>query len=274
MAHQTPVIPHSVTPVQSDRRGTVLVGFFGEADFQAMFAGLTTEFTLDFVRDRTLLLSTAVARRPIAVLLPVRDAAGTTLAPLASRLRAEAPDVHVITLWRTERDRAWLAEAIRAGSEPYAAAIAADVARCIASLRGAATLSASDVDALRSLLADMQPAWLVDILLAAVRSAHRRLSVGDFSRVVGYSRRTLGRHSIQAGWPAPQELIDWGRLLRASLIQWREQSSLVALSHASGFSGPQALHRTADRLLLEKVALPAALTPLGVTTALRRRLAQ
>jgi hypothetical protein len=92
--------------------------------------------------------------------------------------------------------------------------------------------------------------------------------------VVGYSRRTLGRHSLKAGWPAPEELIEWGRLLRASLIEWREQSSLVALAHASGFTGPQALRRTADRLLGEKTALPVTLTPLGVSAALRRRLEQ
>lgn len=274
MAHQTPVIAHPVTPVRPELSGTVLVGFFGGSEFQAIFTDVLTELTLDCVDDRTQLVAAAIARRPLAVLLPVRDAAGTTCAPLATRLCAEAPDVRVITLWHPERDRAWLAEIIRSGSEPFAATCATDVVRCVAGLRGGGTLSASEVDALRSLLAGVQPAWLVDILLAAVRWAHRGLSVGAFSQVVGYSRRSLGRHSIQAGWPAPEELIEWGRLLRASLIQWREQSSLVALAHAAGFSGPQALHRTADRLLGEKTPLPAALTPLGVTAALRRRLAQ
>jgi hypothetical protein len=57
-------------------------------------------------------------------------------------------------------------------------------------------------------------------------------------------------------------------------VQWREQSSLSALAHASGFPGPQSLHRAADRLLGEKTPLPSALTPLGVTAALRRRVAQ
>ena len=274
MAHQTPVIAHPVTPVRLGRGGTVLVGYFGDGEFQALFLDVSTEFTLEFVKDRTQLLSGAVARRPIAVLLPVHDAAGTSCAPLAERLCSETPDVRVITLWHPDHHRAWLAEVIRAGSELCAATSTSDIAHCIAGLRAAGTLSTAEVDALRSLLADVQPAWLVDILLAAVRSGQRGLSVGDFSRVVGYSRRTLGRHSVDAGWPAPEELIDWGRLLRASLVQWREQSSLVALAHASGFSGPQALHRTADRLLGEKTAIPATLTPLGVTAALRRRLAQ
>ena len=274
MAHKTPVIAHPVTPVRSGRGGTVLVASFGGAEFQALFADVTTEFTLDFVSDRTQLLTVAIARRPIAVLLPVRDAAGTTCAPLVTRLCAEAPDVRVITLWHPERDRPWLAEVIRAGSEPCTVTGADDVTRCIAGLRATGTLSAADLDALRTLLQDLQPTWLVEILLAAVRSAHRGLSVADFARLVGYSRRTLGRQSVQAGWPAPEELIDWGRLLRASLVQWREQSSLVALAHAAGFPGPQSLHRTADRLLGEKTPLPAALTPLGVTAALRRRVGQ
>jgi AraC-like DNA-binding protein len=274
MSHQTPVIAHPVTPAIPGAGGTVLVASLGATDFRALFQDLVTEYRLDFVDDRAQLLTVAIARRPVAVLLPVCDAAGTASAPLAARLRAEIPDVRVITLWHPEHDRSRLAEVIRAGSEPYAATSAADVTRCIASLQETGRLSTSEVDALRSLLADVQPEWLVEILLAAVRSAHRALSVSDFSRVVGYSRRTLGRHSVQAGWPAPEELIEWGRLLRASLVQWREQSSLVALAHAAGFSGPQALHRAADHLLGEKIALPTALTPLGVTAAFRRRVAQ
>ena len=274
MTHQTPVIAHWVTPTGPAKGGMVLVGHFGDRDFHTLFLGLTTAFTLNFVTDRTQLIVMAIALRPIAVLLPVLDATGTTCAPLAVRLCTEAPDVRVITIWHPDHDRSHLIEAIRAGSEPFAARSGTDVARCIAGLRGAGTLSASEVDALRSLLADVQPAFLVEILLAAVRSAHRGLTVGDFSRLVGYSRRTLGRHSLQAGWPAPEELIEWGRLLRASLIQWREQSSLVALAHASGFTGPQALHRTADRLLGERTVLPVTLTPLRVSVALRRRLEQ
>lgn len=272
MAHQTPVIAHWVTPTGAGKRGTVLVGRFGDTDFCTLFLDLTTEFALSFVDDRTELLAAAITLRPIAVLLPDRDATGMTCAPLAVRLSVEAPDVRVITLWHPDRQSIQLIEAIRAGSEPFPARSSADVARCIAGLRGAGTLTTSDMDALRSLLAEVQPEFLVELLLAAVRSAHRGLSVGDFSQLIGYSRRTLGRRSLQAGWPAPEELIEWGRLLRASLIQWREQSSLVALAHAAGFTGPQALRRTADRLLGEKTTLPIALTPLGVTAALRRRL--
>jgi AraC-like DNA-binding protein len=273
MTHQTPVIAHSVTPTRSGGRGTVLVADFGDAGLRALFLELTTtEFTLHYVDDRTRLVTTAIALRPTAVLLPVQDAAGTTCAPLAARLCAEAPDVRVITLWRPDHDHDELTEAIRAGSELFAVRAASDIIQCVADLRGAGTLSTSDLDAVRALLADLEPPWLVEILLASARWAHRGLSVGDFAQLAGYSRRTLGRQTIRAGWPVPAELVEWGRLLRASLIQWREQSTLAALAHASGFTGPHALHRTADRLLGEKVVLPGTLTPLGVSSALRRRL--
>ena len=275
MAHQTPVIAHPVTPMPSDLAGTVLVGDFGGAELRSLFRELTrTEFTLSYAQDRTRLLAATVALRPIAVLLPIRDADGVTCAPLAARLRTEAPDIRVVTLWHPDHDRDQLVDAIRTGSELCSVTTSTDIIRCVAGLRAAGVLSASELDAARTLLADIQPPWLVEILLAGVRSAHRGLSVRDFAKLVGYSSRTLSRQSIQAGWPPPEELIDWGRLLRASLIQWRERSTLVALAHASGFTGPQALHRAADRLLGESTALPRALTPLEVGTALRRRLAQ
>jgi AraC-like DNA-binding protein len=273
MSHDAPSIAHSVTPGLIDAGGTVLVGHVGDAGFRALFVDLaTTAFTLTYVPDRTRLVAATIAHRPIAVLLPVHDAAGITCAPLAARICAEVPDVRVITLWRPDQERSALADVIRAGSELFPVASTADVVRCISRLRGAGTLSSSELDAVRALLADLEPSWLVEILLASVRWAHRGLSVGDFARLVGYSRRTLGRQTIRAGWPVPAELVEWGRLLRASLIQWREQSTLAALAHASGFTGPHALHRTADRLLGEKVMLPGTLTPLGVSSALRRRL--
>jgi AraC-like DNA-binding protein len=250
------------------------VGFLGDAEFQAMFDGVTTEFTLDYVSDRTLLVAAAVTRRPLAVLLPVRDGAGITCAPLAVRLGAEAPDVRVITLWRPEHDRDQLVDIIRIGGELLSIASVNELVDCLNGLHRTGALSAADTDAVRSLLADLHPASMVEILLAAVGSAHRALSVDDLAQLVGISRRTLGRKAAEAGWPAPEELIDWGRLLRASMIHWRESARLVAMAHASGFTGPPALHRAAARLLDEDVVLPGALTPLGVSAALRRRLAE
>lgn len=275
MAHQTPVIAHSVTRMRPDLAGTVLVGDFGSADLRSLFRELTrTEFTLSYVQDRTRLLAATVALRPVAVLLPIRDADGVTCAPLADRLRAEAPDIRVVTLWRPDHDRDQLVEVMRAGSELFAVTTSTDIVRCVAGLRVAGALSTSELDAVRALLVGVDPPWLVDILLAAVRSAHRSLSVRDLAELAGYSRRSLSRQSMQAGWPPPEELIDWGRLLRASLIQWRDQSTLVALAHAAGFTGPQGLHRAADRLLGEATVIPRELTPLGVGAALRRRLTQ
>lgn len=273
MTHGTPVIAHPVTLPTTEFGGTVLVGDFGSARLRTLFRELTrTEFTLSYVDDRTRLLAATIALRPIAVLLPVRDADDVTCAPLAERLAAETPDIRVITLWHPDHDRDKLVDAIRAGSELFAVSAASDIVRCMTGLRATGSLAPVDLDAMRALLSDIEPPLLVEFLLVAVRSAHRGLTVGDFAELMGCSRRSLGRQCIQAGWPPPDELLDWGRLLRASMIQWRNQSTLVALAHAAGFTGPPALRRAVDRLLGEGAVLPAALTPLGVGAALQRRL--
>ena len=267
------MIAHPVTPAAVEFGRTVLVGDFGGTLLRTLFRELTrTDVTLSYVDDRTRLLAATVALRPIAVLLPVRDAGGVTCAPLAERVATEAPDIRVVTLWQPERDRDQLADAIRAGSELCAVSSAADIVRCVTSLRASGAPASAELDALRSLLADIEPPMLVELLLTAVQSAHRGVGVGDFAELVGYSRQALGRQCVQAGWPPPEELLDWARLLRASVLQWREQSTLVALAHAAGFAGPPALRRAVDHLLGEAAVLPTALTPLGVGTALRRRL--
>jgi hypothetical protein len=267
------MIAHPVTPAAVEFGRTVLVGDFGGTRLRTLFRELTrTDVTLSYVDDRTRLLAATVALRPIAVLLPVRDADGVTCAPLAERLATEAPDIRVVTLWHPDRDRDQLVDAIRAGSELCAVSSAADIVHCVTSLRASGALASAELDAIRALLAGIEPSTLVELLLTAVRSAHRGLTVGGFAEMVGYSRRTLGRQCLQAGWPPPEELLDWARVLRASLIQWRDQSTLVALAHAAGFTGPPALRRAVDHLLGEAAVLPLALTPLAVSAALRRRL--
>lgn len=275
MARPTPVIAHPVTLPGPGKSGTVLVVDFGDAALRALFRGLPDlGCTFSYVDDRTRVVADAAALRPLAVMLPIRDEAGVTSAPLIARLSTEVPDVRTIALCHPERDRDQLVEIIRLGGELRSVASARDLVDCITGLQRTGTLSAADTDALRALLVDLHPASMVEILLAAVGSAHYRLSVDDLAQLTGVSRRALGRDTSEAGWPAPEELVEWGRLLRASMMHRREAANLVALAHVSGFAGPLTLRRAATRLLGEDAALPGALTPLGVGAALRRRLVE
>ena len=274
MTRRIPKVSHAVTPSANDSRATILVADVGVRAIRHLIRAMpVTGMAFGYVDDRTRVVAEAVAMRPVAVMLPARDRHGMTTAPLVSRLRAELPDVRAITLWHAERDRDSLVESIRAGGEIVPIRTTADLAAVVRGLSRSGALSAVEAEAIRALLADLHPAWLVEILLAAVRSAHRGLSVDALAELVGVSRRTLARHANAAQWPAPEELIEWGRLLRASLIQWRGACSLVALAHASGFASAQALHRAAERLLGHDLSLPDALAPLGVSATLRRRLA-
>jgi AraC-like DNA-binding protein len=273
MARQTPTIAQPVTPSPTGSFHTVLVGDFGGPVTMSLFRSLLeTGLTLVYVENRLDLVARAIAARPLAVIVPICDHRGWSSVPLIARLRTEVPDVRAITLWRPE-DRALLVDAIRAGGELVMVRSPADLVACLRGLRRLGSLSGAETDAVRSLLIGLQPAWLVEILLAAVRGAHCGLSIDDLAALAGVSRRTLCRHASEAKWPAPEELIEWGRLLRASLIQWRYDSSLVALAHASGFSGAQRLHRATARLIGFDAVVPSALSPLAVSRALRKRLA-
>jgi AraC-like DNA-binding protein len=273
MARRTPKVARPVT-LPTDSSATILVADVGDRAIRHLFRAIPVAgLVLRYVDDRARVVADAAAMRPVAVLLPARDRHGVTTAPLTTRLRAEVPDVRAITLWHPERDRDCLVETIRAGGEVVSIRSASDLADVVRGLRRSGALSGMEGEALRSLLADLNPPRLVDMLLSATHSAHRKLSVDDLAELVGVSRRTLARRASAASWPAPEELIDWGRLLRASLIQWREDRSVVALAHASGFASAQALHRAAERLLGYDLMLPGRLAPLGVSAALRRRLA-
>ena len=275
MAHQTPSVAHPVTSRTPDDGPTVLVADVGDRTTTGLFRAIPDPgIGVVYVTDRARIVSQAVALRPVAVVLPVRDTHGVTTAPLVARLRTEVPDVRAITLWNPERDRDSLVEAIRAGGELVSVSSASDLTDALRGLRRPGVLSVADSHAVRSLLEELHPSWLVEILLSAVRSAHRGLSVDQLAALVGVSRRTLGRHASDARWPAPEEIIEWGRLLRASLIQWREACSLVALAHASGFPSAQGLHKATERLLGDDAVLPGALAPLAVSAAFRRRLSE
>src|SRR5690348_11404564 len=180
MSQQTPVIAHPLTPVRSRRGQTVLVADFGEAALRTLFRGLPDlGCAFSYVDDRTRIVAEAVSLRPLAVLLPIRDAAGVTAAPLAARLSTEVPDVRTITLWHPERDRDQLVEIIRLGGELRSVASAQDLVDCINGLHRAGALLAADTDAVRALLVDLYPTPMVGVLLVAVSLAHRALSVDE-----------------------------------------------------------------------------------------------
>jgi AraC-like DNA-binding protein len=228
---------------------------------------------LIFVDSRLALVARVEELRPRIVVFPLRDALGLPSAPLIGRLRMHVPDTRVLLLMAPGSSRSGLAEAIRAGGEPAAFECASELRAALSDTGHPDAPSARESEAIADLLAGLQPAVLVESLLFCVLHAHRHLLVDDLATWRGISRRTLTRHARAAAWPTPAELIDWGRLLRASVLQWRESSSLAALAHASGYHDAHALQRAATRLLTRSVSSARDLSPLRVSSDLRRRVA-
>jgi AraC-like DNA-binding protein len=227
---------------------------------------------LTFLDARVELVAHVLANRPRVVLLPAADADGVPCAPLIARLRERAPDVRVLLLLATGSPSLGLAEAMRAGGDPAFFRTKAELLGFVTRAGEADAISESDAEAIRSLVSGLHPPALVDALIHCAVHADRPLSVGDLADALGVSRRTFGRRTRLAAWPTPVEMIEWGRLLRASIVQWRESASLIALAHASGFRSPQALRRAAARRLVLRAGATNEFSPLQVGTALRRRL--
>jgi hypothetical protein len=252
----------------------VMAACFGERPERAWLAELAANdsaLSLIFVESRFALIRRARSLRPRVVLLPLRDAAGLPSAPLIARLRAKSPDFRVMLLLAPETSRVGLAEAIRAGGEVVVLGGMTELRAILLLTNRSEEPSAREHDAARALLGGLHSADLREILVFCVMRAHQRLSVGDVAMLRGLSVRALGRQARDARWPAPSELIGWGCLLRASLLQWRESSSRAVLANASGFSSARALQRTAERLLQRPVDDPRDLAPLLVSSRLQRR---
>lgn len=57
---------------------------------------------------------------------------------------------------------------------------------------------------------------VMDAVLLSVSRAHERLSPLDLSRLLALPRRVLAQRLADAGYPSPQRLLTWGRLIMAA----------------------------------------------------------
>lgn len=252
---------------------SVVAAFFTGLRVRALLEkSQDVEARIQFVDERSSFAQLVASMRPHAVFLPPADANGVPSAPMIERLRLEVPDIHIVVLAHTSESSREIASAIRCGAQIAVLGEQRDLRAVFAGLGRSGHLAARERHAIRALVAELDPAALVDILLQCARHAHRAMSVSDLSHLIGIPRRTLSRRARSAGWPPPAELIEWGRLLRASVMQWRESSSLIALARASGFVTASSLTLAARRRLGLMDVSARDLSPLPVSTALRRRL--
>jgi AraC-like DNA-binding protein len=100
----------------------------------------------------------------------------------------------------------------------------------------------------RRSLADIEPT-IRDAVLLAVTRAHERLSPEGLARLLALPRRTVSQRLSNAGFPAPQRLLTWGRLIVAAHLLEDKHRSADRIALALDFPSGSAFRNTCQRYL-------------------------
>ncbi len=100
----------------------------------------------------------------------------------------------------------------------------------------------------RQSLEEMEPT-IRDAVLLAVTRAHERLSPEGLARLLALPRRTVSQRLMNAGFPPPQRLITWGRLIVAAHLLEDRHRSADRVALALDFPSGSAFRNTCQRYL-------------------------
>jgi len=88
-----------------------------------------------------------------------------------------------------------------------------------------------------------------DAALLCVTRAHERLGPEGLARLMALPRRTISQRLMQAGFPPPQRLITWGRLIVAAHLLEDRHRSADRIAAALDFPSGSAFRNTCKRYL-------------------------
>jgi AraC-like DNA-binding protein len=108
-----------------------------------------------------------------------------------------------------------------------------------------------------------------DAVLLSVTRAHERLSPEGLARLLALPRRTVSQRLAGAGYPPPQRLITWGRLIVAAHLLEDKHRSADRIAGALDFPSGSALRNACQRYL---GATPGEIRARGGATFVMERL--
>jgi AraC-like DNA-binding protein len=88
-----------------------------------------------------------------------------------------------------------------------------------------------------------------DAMLLSVTRAHERLAPEGLARLLALPRRTVSQRLAAAGFPAPQRLLTWGRLIVAAHLLEDRHRSADRIAIALDFPSASAFRNTCQRYL-------------------------
>jgi AraC-like DNA-binding protein len=138
-------------------------------------------------------------------------------------------------------------EAGRAGVDALIISEIDDSTRGLLAVVGQAEARSLGV-AVRRSLESVDPSVREAVLLAVTR-AHERISPKQFAELLALHRRTLGKRLAAAGFPPPQRLITWGRIIVAAHMLEDPARSANSIAAALDFPSGSAFRNTCQRYL-------------------------
>lgn len=163
-------------------------------------------------------------------------------------LKQRLPRLTLIAYITVTEDRAHdLFDAGRQGMDGLVIADQDDAPRALLALVEHAE-SRSLGSVVRSALDGVDPT-VRDAVLLAVTRAHERLSPQGLARLLALPRRTVSQRLASAGFPPPQRLLTWGRLIVAAHLLEDQHRSADRIAAALDFPSGSAFRNTCRRYL-------------------------
>jgi hypothetical protein len=190
-----------------------------------------------------------------AVVFPIFDGCGLPTAPLIQQCAQEHPDVALLAICCAPPARAGaLLAAARAGARVVVAPSAPELSALLHDLSRRAVRR---VAMKHASLDGVEPPFLREVLVIAVRTALEGGQVATFAANLNISTRTLSRRLHNAGLPSARALVAAARMLRACADKESMPSRDAATTaRLSGFANTHRLMQTAHRYAVPVGANP------------------
>jgi AraC-like DNA-binding protein len=190
----------------------------------------------------------ACAEQPVHLVVLDLYADGTANFEAIRRIKGRYPTITLVAYIGVSNEIVRdVFDAGRSGLDGLVIADREDSPRALSALLDQAE-ARSIAGVLRRSLSSISP-LVRDAILVAVTRAHERLSPGKLAAILNVSRRSLAEQLAKTGYPPPQRLITWGRLIVAGHMLQDRRRTADSVGHALDFPSASAFRNSCQRYL-------------------------